>query len=78
MERGGIALPFILVTLIWSSTWIVIRDQLGSVPASWSVCYRFLLAGLAISGGAAWSLPHCSARRSSCSISTSSIAPKSI
>ena len=42
MERGGIALPFILVTLIWSSTWIVIRDQLGSVPASWSVCYRFL------------------------------------
>ena len=48
MERGGIALPFILVTLIWSSTWIVIRDQLGSVPASWSVCYRFLLAGLAM------------------------------
>ncbi len=48
MERGGIALPFILVTLIWSSTWIVIRDQLGSVPASWSVCYRFLLAGVAM------------------------------
>src|SRR3546814_19798492 len=44
----GIVLPFILVTLIWSSTWIVIRDQLGSVPASWSVCYRFLLAGVAM------------------------------
>lgn len=47
-DRGGIVLPFILVTLIWSSTWIVIRDQLGSVPASWSVCYRFLLAGVAM------------------------------
>jgi drug/metabolite transporter (DMT)-like permease len=46
--RGGVALPFILVTLIWSSTWIVIRDQIGSVPASWSVCYRFLLAGVAM------------------------------
>ncbi|MFD1106966.1 DMT family transporter [Sphingobium olei] len=46
--KGGVALPFILVTLIWSSTWIVIRDQIGSVPASWSVCYRFLLAGVAM------------------------------
>ncbi len=49
MERkGGVVLSFILVTLIWGSTWIVIRDQLGSVPASWSVCYRFLLAGVAM------------------------------
>lgn len=47
-RTGGIALPFILVTLIWSSTWIVIRDQLGTVPASWSVCYRFALAGVAM------------------------------
>ncbi|WP_179044829.1 DMT family transporter [Sphingobium lactosutens] len=46
--KGSVALPFILVTLIWSSTWIVIRDQIGSVPASWSVCYRFLLAGIAM------------------------------
>lgn len=46
--KGGVCLPFILVTLIWSSTWIVIRDQIGSVPASWSVCYRFLLAGVAM------------------------------
>lgn len=45
-ERGGILLPFLIVTLIWSSTWIVIRDQLSVVPASWSVCYRFLIAGL--------------------------------
>lgn len=44
----AIVVPFALVTLIWSSTWIVIRDQIGSVPASWSVCYRFLLAGVAM------------------------------
>jgi len=43
--KGGVVLPFILVTLIWSSTWIVIRDQLSAVPPSWSVCYRFLVAG---------------------------------
>ncbi|MFT8972533.1 DMT family transporter [Zymomonas mobilis] len=39
-------LPFLLVILIWSTTWIVIRDQLHSVPANWSVCYRFTIAGL--------------------------------
>lgn len=43
---GGIVLPFLLVALIWSSTWIIIRDQLGAVPPSWSVCYRFLVAGV--------------------------------
>jgi len=47
-RTGGIVLPFVLVVLIWSSTWIVIRDQIGSVPASWSVCYRFLLGGVAM------------------------------
>lgn len=43
---GGVLLPFVTVTLIWSSTWIVIRDQLGVVPASWSVCYRFAIAAI--------------------------------
>ena len=41
-----ILLPFIIVTLIWGSTWIVIRDQLGVVPPSWSVTYRFALSAL--------------------------------
>ena len=36
--------PFLLITLIWSSTWIVIKDQLGEVPPVWSVSYRFLIA----------------------------------
>ena len=41
-------LSFLLITLIWSSTWIVIKDQLGAVPAPWSVAYRFLIGGAAM------------------------------
>ncbi|HVJ00409.1 MAG TPA: DMT family transporter [Sphingomonas sp.] len=44
--RLAILIPFAIVTLLWGSTWIVIRDQLGVVPASWSVTYRFVVAGL--------------------------------
>lgn len=40
-----VLIPFITVTFIWGATWIVIKDQLGVVPESWSVTYRFLLAG---------------------------------
>ncbi|HEV2597018.1 DMT family transporter [Sphingopyxis sp.] len=43
-----ILLPFALVTLIWGSTWIVIKGQLGIVPPSWSVTYRFAVAALAM------------------------------
>lgn len=43
-----ILLPFLLITLIWSSTWIVIKGQLGIVPPAWSVSYRFLIAGAAM------------------------------
>ena len=43
-----VLLPFLLVTLIWGSTWIVIRDQLGSVPPFWSITYRFAIAAAAM------------------------------
>ncbi|MBJ7500616.1 MAG: EamA family transporter [Sphingopyxis sp.] len=43
-----ILLPFALVTLIWGSTWIVIKGQLGIVPPSWSVTYRFAVAAIAM------------------------------
>lgn len=46
--KAAILVPFAIVTLIWGSTWLVIRDQLGVVPPSWSVSYRFLVAGLAM------------------------------
>lgn len=43
-----VAVPFLLVTLIWGSTWIVIRDQIGTVPPAWSVSYRFFIASAAM------------------------------
>lgn len=55
-EQGGepnlltprILLPFLLVSLIWGSTWLVIKDQISDVPPSWSVSYRFIIASAAM------------------------------
>jgi drug/metabolite transporter (DMT)-like permease len=46
--RAHVLVPFAIITLIWGSTWLVIRDQLGVVPPSWSVTYRFLTASVAM------------------------------
>jgi drug/metabolite transporter (DMT)-like permease len=46
MLAPRILIPFLLVSLIWGSTWLVIKDQIGSVPPVWSVSYRFLVAAL--------------------------------
>ena len=35
---------FILLTLIWGSTWLVIKDQISAVPVGWTVTWRFALA----------------------------------
>ncbi len=56
-ERSAFAevgLPFIIFTAIWGSTWIVIRDQLGTVPPQWSVAYRFIIAATAMALVATW------------------------
>jgi drug/metabolite transporter (DMT)-like permease len=45
---------FVLVTLIWGSTWIVITDQLGTVPPTWSVAYRFAIAAATMFAYARW------------------------
>ena len=45
-NRLAILAPFSIVTLIWGSTWFVIRDQVSVVPASWSVTYRFAVAAI--------------------------------
>ncbi len=42
--RPAIALPFLLVALIWGSTWFVITTQIHDVPAHWSVTWRFAVA----------------------------------
>jgi len=46
---GGPAIVFVLISLIWGSTWLVIKGQLGVVPAAWSVTYRFAI-GCALMG----------------------------
>ncbi|PXA99443.1 EamA family transporter [Nostoc sp. 3335mG] len=51
-SRLSVLIPFAIVTLIWGTTWIVIRDQLAHVPPSWSVSYRFALAGIVMLGWA--------------------------
>ena len=51
---ASIIMPFVVFTLIWGSTWIVIRDQLGVVPAQWSVTYRFVIAAAAMAAFAKW------------------------
>lgn len=51
---ASIIIPFIIFTGVWGSTWIVIRDQVGSVPPQWSVAYRFLIAAAAMALVAKW------------------------
>ena len=50
----SVAIPFIIFTAIWGSTWIVIRTQLGTVPPQWSVTYRFIAAAIAMAALAKW------------------------
>ncbi len=45
---ASVTLPFATFTAVWGSTWIVIRDQLGTVPPQWSVAYRFIIAAAAM------------------------------
>ena len=43
-----VLVPFLLVSLIWGSTWLVIRDQIAVVPPSWSITYRFIVGAAAM------------------------------
>lgn len=53
-QAGSIPLRSVVqlavVTLIWGTTWTVIRTQLGVVPPEWSVAYRFLIAAAIMLG----------------------------
>jgi drug/metabolite transporter (DMT)-like permease len=44
--QWSVAGPFMIVALIWGSTWLVIKDQIGSVPPSWSITWRFIVAAI--------------------------------
>lgn len=48
MLRARVLIPFAIATMIWGTTWIVIRDQLGIVPPTWSIAYRFAAAAIAM------------------------------
>ncbi|MFQ5535374.1 MAG: DMT family transporter, partial [Sphingomonadales bacterium] len=39
---------YVLTVGIWGTTWIAITFQLGNVPESWSVAYRFALAAIVL------------------------------
>ncbi len=44
--RNRTVFAFVLVTAIWGSTWLVIKDQISQVPPGWTVTWRFTLASL--------------------------------
>lgn len=46
--RLRIAVPFVLVALIWGSTWLVVKDQIAKVPPEWTIVWRFILASAAM------------------------------
>jgi len=50
----SVVIPFVIFTFIWGTTWIVIRDQIGEVPAQWSITYRFAIAAVAMAALARW------------------------
>lgn len=43
-------LLYIATVLIWGTTWYVIKLQLGVVPESWSVAWRFFIAAAVLAG----------------------------
>lgn len=56
------AVLYVLVVLIWGTTWIALKWQLGAVPIALSIAYRFGLAALVLFGWLLWRrqlvLPH--------------------
>ena len=45
---------YMTVVLIWGSTWLAIKFQLGVVPPAASIAWRFAIAGLTLLGYALW------------------------
>lgn len=45
MLHPAVLLPFLIVALIWGSTWLVIKDQIAAIAPQWTIVWRFSLAG---------------------------------
>ncbi len=52
-QRRAIA-AFVLIALIWGSTWLVIKDQVGTTSPYWTVTWRFVCAALGMAMLLAW------------------------
>ena len=48
------ALLYPLTVLIWGTTWIALKLQLGEVPIAWSIAWRFWLAAALLLLWLAW------------------------
>jgi len=54
-HAGGMnAVLYVLVVLIWGTTWIALKWQLGDVPIALSIAYRFGLAAVVLFAWLAW------------------------
>ena len=41
-----VIVAFVVTAMVWGSTWLVIKGQIGPVPPSWSVTWRFVGAAI--------------------------------
>jgi drug/metabolite transporter (DMT)-like permease len=48
------ALLYLTTVLIWGTTWIALKLQIGDVPIPWSIAYRFWLAAALLLIALAW------------------------
>ncbi|QPF73899.1 EamA family transporter [Roseateles sp. DAIF2] len=48
------ALLYVSTVLIWGTTWIALKLQIGEVPIPWSIAYRFWLAAAVLMAWLAW------------------------
>jgi drug/metabolite transporter (DMT)-like permease len=48
------ALLYVATVLIWGTTWIALKLQIGEVPIPWSIAYRFWLAAAVLLAWLAW------------------------
>lgn len=46
--RAGTIIAFLIVSVVWGSTWLVIKDQISVVPPAWTITWRFVMAGVAM------------------------------
>lgn len=45
---------YLLTVLVWGTTWIALKWQIGEVPIPWSIAYRFWLAAAVLLAWLAW------------------------